>query len=286
MICPYLALSLLHLPHNYDLCFEWKLNVDFFVCYVLTAMAIADEPEYMVPSFSSKPAEIKQGPPDVLSLEDIAWADSCLVKDPDISQIDWNSWNSFGHALNDSLSSETEALVPMKENHPEGFLTDVTPSSQQMGSTQILGTRASVKRWEVIDVESSITELADENSEDQLGSEQTDFFQSAMNLENEFLPASNENLEKLGIHKTEEEGFPGFVMEEQSVGDIFKVWDLGFPAEEGEFIDQLNKALYRSSLQPSSPSVSDDALLKGLNDITIDDIISGISDLSLNHLSE
>lgn len=250
------------------------------------AMAIADEPEYMVPSFSSKPAEIKQVPPDVLSLEDIAWADSCLVKDPDISQIDWNSWNSFGHALNDSLSSETEALVPMKENHPEGFLTDVTPSSQQMGSTQILGTRASVKRWEVIDVESSITELADENSEDQLGSEQTDFFQSAMNLENEFLPASNENLEKLGIHKTEEEGFPGFVMEEQSVGDIFKVWDLGFPAEEGEFIDQLNKALYRSSLQPSSPSVSDDALLKGLNDITIDDIISGISDLSLNHLSE
>ncbi|KAL3644377.1 hypothetical protein CASFOL_012309 [Castilleja foliolosa] len=75
---------------------------------------------------------------------------------------------------------------------------------------------------------------------------------------------------------------------EQSKEDIFKIWDLEIPDEEDiGLIKQLNKALVESSLDPvlSVSDVDDDdskAWKQLEKDESLDDLITGIADLSLS----
>lgn len=235
-------------------------------------MATADEMgSHHLPMLCSQSVEIQQAQIDDLLPEDLVWADSCL-NDPDVSQIDWTSWDAFSRALSETLSPEIEFPPAARtENYPGGAAIELALSSLQMGNAEILDT--------IADDYSFITEGADENSEDPLIF--TNIPHSDLILRNVLPPTLEEKLENSSV----EEGvnFPGLVME-QSTRDIFKVWDLNLPAEEDEFIDQLSKDFAQSSPNTTPPSYSADSrMLKGLEDAAIDDIISGMSDISLNN---
>ncbi|KAL9238254.1 hypothetical protein vseg_012700 [Gypsophila vaccaria] len=70
---------------------------------------------------------------------------------------------------------------------------------------------------------------------------------------------------------------------ESSPEDIFKVWDLGIPDEQDDFTKQLNKALDEGPL-PINPNDST-AWVEVLK-VSVDDLISGIGDLSLKQNTE
>lgn len=237
-------------------------------------MATADEMgNDHLPLLGSQPAIVEQGQIDDLLPEDVDWADSCL-NDPDASQIDWTSWDAFTRALSETLSSETESLASRTSDHPVGAAIELSPSRLQTRSAKILGIKA--------DDDSFITEGADENSEGQLIF--TDIPHSALILGNHLPPTLDEKLGKFSPPAAEEGvDFPGLAME-QSTRDIFKVWDLNLPAEGDEFINELGKGFAQSSLNTTLPWDTDDSgVLKGLEDAALDDIISGMSDMSLNN---
>ncbi|CDO96992.1 unnamed protein product [Coffea canephora] len=201
---------------------------------------------------------------DVVSPEDVAWADSCLIKD----EISENGCNSHQDTLITRLGS--------KSNSSTAIWEDISPYDTDMETSQILDAR-------VDDI--SLSDLEAQNfSGDRLIDENNNISMSTFNLNNVFLPTYNEKLRDLGTKESEDFKFPGLVPE-QLTGDIFKVWNLEMPTEEDEFVKQLKKAISESSLE-LTPPVSDEAeRLKRLEDGDIDDIISGIADLSLNFFS-
>ena len=71
---------------------------------------------------------------------------------------------------------------------------------------------------------------------------------------------------------------------EPSTEDVFKVWDLGIPDEEDELIKLLSKALAENHAQ-STPSSSDDPGAGKDLEESLDTLIHGISDLSLDQHS-
>ena len=64
--------------------------------------------------------------------------------------------------------------------------------------------------------------------------------------------------------------------------DIFRVWDLDVPAEDGELVKQLNKALTESSIESIPSTLNDSGQWKDLEEESVDNLIAGISDLSLH----
>lgn len=237
-------------------------------------MASADEKGiHHLPMLGSKPAQVQLDPINDLLPEDLVWADSCL-NDPDASLIDWTSWDAFSHALNETMSSEAESLHAARtENYPIRADIALAFSSLQMESAEIPGT--------IADDDSFITEGSDENSE--YPRIFTNIPYSDLILRNVLPPTWDDKVENLSTPPIEEVvDFPGLAME-QSTMEIFKVWDLNLPAEDDEFINQLSKDFAQGSLNSAPPSYSDDSRrLKGLEDAAIDDIISGMSDISLN----
>ncbi|XP_028105377.1 uncharacterized protein LOC114304332 isoform X2 [Camellia sinensis] len=195
-------------------------------------------------SFFLDSVESKQGG-DALSPEDVAWADSCLIKDSEIS--DAGSDGFTGGTDFESLPSIEEAQTPPHL----GRTVDNDDDND--------------------DDDDVLHNEVEENSDDYIVLNKVDKLKSRTKLGNPFLPNYSEDVKE--IENTDlglDLGFP--VFERESLGaDIFRVWDLDIPDEEdGELVKQLNKALVESSVR-SMPS--------------LDDLIAGISDLSLNQYS-
>ncbi|KAL2469330.1 uncharacterized protein Fot_50906 [Forsythia ovata] len=237
----------------------------------LLAMAVGDDvTESSVSSLSLNSVEIEHSG-SVLSPEDVAWVDSCLIKDPLILE---NGWNSLKDALLETLGSQPDTSAKAKDNGtPEGANIGTFPSSsgEDSGNTH--------------DSDIATTSTASSSMGSELNTDDsliTDDFWSENDMKNVFLPTYNENSKDLGISNTEVDLIFQESELEQSTEDIFKVWDLDIPPEEDELIEQLNKALAESTLEPT-PSVPDDSeQWKRLKDESLDDLISGIAYLSLN----
>ncbi|KAI3446177.1 hypothetical protein Pfo_002842 [Paulownia fortunei] len=196
----------------------------------------------------------------MLSPEDVAWADSCLSKDPDLLD---SGWNSLKDALLETLSAQLHSSPYDRDNSPEGSKMEINLDK----------TAVSI---------AATSEGAEAYNDDRLNNENTDDFWSSHKMEDVFLPTYNENLRDLGASDPEVDlVFQAFELE-QSAEDIFKIWDLDIRPEEDDLIKQLNKAIAENSLEPTT-SVSDDSKAwKGLQDESIDDLISGIADLALS----
>ncbi|XP_068321110.1 uncharacterized protein [Pyrus communis] len=69
---------------------------------------------------------------------------------------------------------------------------------------------------------------------------------------------------------------------EPSTRDIFRVWDLDLPVEEDDLVRQLNKALEESLPQPVPSTFDDSDVWKSMKVDSVDDLVSGIADLSLD----
>ncbi|XP_059653992.1 uncharacterized protein LOC132300775 [Cornus florida] len=258
-------------------------------------MALGDE--MMEGSVSSQKLDFMEGDQscDLLSSEDFAWLDSCLINDPEISYS--TDENSFKDALLEIQISQHDSLdnfLSRRDCFPGETDTQILPSSEEATTSQSLRARI-----DDIFLTNEAAEMEIEN-DGRIILKKTDFLRSRSNLVNYFLP--NYNGDVKGTENTEpglDLGFTGVLME-QSIGDIFRFWDLDIPAEKDgltrsltsgprgisrgarklartptiikkkrrrkkdRLTKQLNKALAESSLQP------------------FDGLIFGIAGLSLN----
>ncbi|CAI9769066.1 unnamed protein product [Fraxinus pennsylvanica] len=234
----------------------------------LIAMAIGDDmAESSVSSSSLNSEEIEESE-SVFSPEDVAWADSCLSKDPLMFE---NSWNSLKDALLETLESEPDSSAKAKDN--------VTPEGAEIGAFPFTSIEDSGNTH---DSDTATISTASSDKVPELNTGNTDDFWSKNDMKYVFLPTYNENLKDLGNSNPEVKFIFKESELEESTEDIFKVWDLDIPPLEDELIKQLNKALAESTLEPE-PSIPDDSeQWKCSKDKSLDALISGIADLSLS----
>lgn len=209
---------------------------------------------------------------DVLvSPDDVAWADSCLTNDPDISE---PNLDSLKKALMEFVSYHSEPLETSTARR-WGSGIELSPSSEEKDTS---------KNFEIHVDEVPINEAAENNNDDI--KEKTDTPLSGSYLDKAFLPSYKDEMREIQYSSDSDADlvFPEFAMESSS--EIFKVWDLGLPVEEDVFMKQLNKALANSSLKKVTSTFDDSAAGKGFEDDSIDDLVASIADLSLKQRSD
>lgn len=208
----------------------------------------------------------------LLSPEDAAWIDSCLIKDPEGPESDYD-WNSLKDVLLEILSVQPNSISKSEGGDkvfPSRADMEILPSNDEPGNA-LLPTAD--------DYLIPINE-GEESCDDIPDNQKSRKFRSGTNLENVFLPSYIEEQQR----ETENSDFSYLGDEvEPSTDDIFKVWDLEIPAEEDELIQQLNKALRDNRSLPSQPASLDDlGEWKDLKGELLDDLVLGIAYMSLD----
>ncbi|CAN4107461.1 unnamed protein product [Withania somnifera] len=202
---------------------------------------------------------------DVLSPEDVAWADSCLIND--LAILD-HGMDSLKHDLLDTFPSQNIYSAVMRD--------DSSQESRVFDTIEETGTSGIVDNT-VYDV-SPTNEQEGNTMHHQFSNEDTDNFWFRIYLENDVLPISNEALRLVEAADSEVDSQFCTPIEKELNDNIFKVWELDIPDEEAELVKQLYKALGGSSLD-FSPSASENLLV---DDKLLDGIISGLDGLSLS----
>ncbi|KAK1422928.1 hypothetical protein QVD17_18218 [Tagetes erecta] len=186
---------------------------------------------------------------DILSAEDLAWADSCLIQDPEISET--------------NMDSLKEALLHILDQHCEIH----SPPANEQGNLN-----------DETDPDNSYSEMhtAEESVDQEL--EQENYDAISILKKQPFLP--NFNDEMMNVQYSDDDDDVGFVasesvMEPQSDEDIFKVWDLETRAEEDELDKQLKEALSSNADDTRARK------MKGLKVESLDSLVESIADLSI-----
>ncbi|XP_050365843.1 uncharacterized protein LOC126784420 [Argentina anserina] len=208
------------------------------------------------------------------SPEDIAWVDSCLIKESDISD---DHWNSLKAALIDILNSHPVTLGSSSGasngSHQETD-TEIHHSSEETEPTQI-AIREQLK---------AIDDDAHRNNDIPISKDANDLLSFTFQG-NPFLPGYNDDL---GVTENFDLGvsMDSWAHEiEPSTQDIFRVWNLEVPEEEDELVKQLNSALEEGLPQSLPSNFPDSDAWKNLEETSVDDLVAGIADLSLNQVS-
>lgn len=266
----------------------------------------------------------------MLSPEDVAWADSCLSKDPDMLDSGWISLkNALFEAFDaqndpspygseDALESDSMDFI-LDENTGNGIHNleeknvgyieaagedgesslsfRFQPSLNGTVNPRLLKKPVSEKvpsmegRDHIHDSETTPISIADSSDGAELKDDGSlnheDAFWSKHKKEDIFLPTYDESLKDLGLSDLEVD----FTFEEfrlqQSTDDIFKIWDFDIPPEENDLTKQLHKALAGNPSEPEAPPFPDDSeVWKGVQNSSVDDLISGIADLTLSPYSD
>lgn len=213
--------------------------------------------------------ELEQNPL-MLSPEDVAWADSCFVKDPEISD---SGWDCLKYALLETLD---DSSFYGRENSSEAANMMEIHSSEDKrdtSSSNKTGVRVTVT-----------SDGSTPTSDDHSHQENADDFWSSHKMEDVFLPTYNENMRDLGVSDPELDFIFQEYKLELSTEDIFKTWDLDIPPEEDDddTMKQLTKALAENSSEPTISVPDDSKAWKELQDESLDDLITGIADLKLS----
>ncbi|XP_057966120.1 uncharacterized protein LOC131156440 isoform X2 [Malania oleifera] len=214
---------------------------------------------------------------DVLSPEDVAWADSCLIRDPDVSEISENNWNSLKDALLEILSSEPKSLGSSATG-ADYFSRG--SDSNTLHSTKEAETAPSPERTtdDFFPMNEERVKMGNDGPVD----EGTDTLQPQTSLKNPFLPNYKDKVPEIdNADQGLDFDFPAYEVEPSSE-NIFKVWDLGIPEEEVELLVQLKKALPENGFQSIPWTLDAPGAWKESNDEPVDNLIAGIADLSLN----
>lgn len=227
----------------------------------LVAMNVEDaDNAVLVSSAALNSAVSRQN--DVLSSEDLAWVDSCLNKeDYDISESDWIPLRD---ALLDIISSQSQSF-DIDGGEDIETLPDCDKSSIELNQESSTSDAERLRNPYSAHPVNPLS-LAAETSDDEI-----------LDIKNSgtfpFLPTYNEDL------KQNESFDLGFNLDsatyeiQHASENIFKIWDFDIPSEEGELVKQLKKALSENSF-PTAPNFGKES--------SVDDLITGIADLSLN----
>ncbi|KAL6526054.1 hypothetical protein OROHE_015578 [Orobanche hederae] len=214
------------------------------------------------------------------SQEDVDWADSCLSKEPDTSDNDWNL-NSLQAALLETPTPQNNSSPTGRENNIQQRKMEIFSKVNKvdgriLGKTAIDNTTGTT---------SFVAEQLKSDDDDRSNHENTDGdFWSSHKMEDVFLPTYNEGSRDLGVSDPDLNLIFQEFESDQSAEDIFKIWELDIPSEEDDdLVKQLNKALSEDNSDLiSSVSGDESKVFEGLQDNgELDDLISGIADLGL-----
>ncbi|MCL7026268.1 hypothetical protein MKW94_019382 [Papaver nudicaule] len=225
-----------------------------------------------VSSLVSNTEEAKQGEvcEDVLSPEDAAWVDSCLVNDAELTE---DSWDAIKDALIDIVSLQTTSQnAPVSESDPMneeyedlataeflgGTEDDHVPSNEKAKIEELLGIT------DEDDMVSIIKKIEAAPFRDNL---RKGFFSSYRDPEDTNVAVDVDSEDEI----------------ESSSKNIFKVWDLNTLTEEDELVQELRKALAGSCVEDATVSLDDSR--NGNGEETLDGLVSGLADLSLRKSS-
>ncbi|XP_052182127.1 uncharacterized protein LOC127794886 [Diospyros lotus] len=168
---------------------------------------------------------------EIISPEDIAWADSCLVKDSEILDCNW-----------DALKA---ALLEIGASQPDSFDSSVSSRYSGMFDNEILASNEGSQTPLTLGMTDSSEDASSDDEVEQPDDdsrilEKVDKLISKTKWQRPFQPNYREYLKESENADSEfNMGFPAFAAEESSE-DIFRVWDLGIPADSEE--DVLIKA--------------------------------------------
>lgn len=263
-------------------CFLSKVHHSVFLSIIdikdFLDMAVeGDVWQGFVSSLVSNTEEAEQGEDreDVLSPEDAAWVDSCLLNDAELSE---DSWDAIKDVLIDIVSLQTTS-----QNAPVSETVEVYDNSDPMNEEyEDLGTAKFLGRIEDGYVPSNerakIEELLGITDDDDMVSimkkieaapfrdnSRKGFFSSYRDLDDTDVAADVDSEDEI----------------ESPSENIFKVWDLNTLTEEDELVQELRKALAGSCVEDATVSLDD-----SLNEEeTLASLVSGLSDLSLRKSS-
>ncbi|KAM1348682.1 hypothetical protein ACFX2I_002907 [Malus domestica] len=212
---------------------------------------------------------IKKG--EVLSLEDNAWVDSCLINEFDVFD---DNWDSLKGALKEILNSQppeslsSSALVT--DGLPGGTDIEVLPSRERAETEQL--------RRRIRNAVLGIGEEAERSDEDDDGDmptdEDTNYLQSSTFTGNPFLPGYKDDPRMTENPELGADISSSLSEMEPSTKDIFRVWDLDVPAEEDDLVKQLTKALEESLPQPVASTFDDSDVWKSMKVDSVDDLLT------------
>lgn len=201
-----------------------------------------------------------------LSPEEAAWADSCFVQTSELSDDDWGAMRS---ALLDALEKPTEspddtsesAHNTISEARPHSLPAENISEHGDIHMEQINNTDDDKDGIEACEI--AVIRGADEHGK------QMDSYVAEAGDE----LAASELLEQT-----------------QSTGSIFKVWDLevSFSGDDDdgelELIKDLKKLLKEKDSLPEDvyPTLPPDDAARFLSQISIDELVAGLSDLSIH----
>ncbi|OAY52443.1 uncharacterized protein LOC110612824 isoform X1 [Manihot esculenta] len=217
---------------------------------------------------------------DSLSPEEIAWVDSCLVKDPEISDSDWSYMKDALIEILGLQPGSQELSAPGTDGFPGGAAIEMLDSAEP----EIVES-SGVTEDGSIQINKEIETSSDDFPiKEQSGNSLSQHFQelSETSLGNAFLPNYEE--EYLRMSESIDSGLDvGSSTDEiePSTENIFRIWDLSIPSEEDQLVKQLNKALSESNDILMSSRTDDIGAWKDFEEESVVDLIAGIADLSL-----
>lgn len=223
---------------------------------------------------------------DVLSAEDLAWVDSCLVKDPEAPDGNWD-------ALRDALLEIVDALPESVSYSSSGIDGPSVGTDIEMHRPDEEATAQSQKNdHDVVPAnEESETNNDSYPTNKRTGIPVSKLFEGVDTIDsfkgNPFLPTYKEGeSESVGEAIALGADLNSLAFETEPLSErIFKVWDLGVPDEEDELITQLNKALAGTSSWSGPSGFDDSGTWKDRKDESLNSLIAGIADLSLDQTS-
>lgn len=243
-------------------------------------MAIEDEVSEGSSSFILKSHESDEKS-EVLSPEDIAWVDSCLIKESETFDGDWNSMTD---ALLKILSCQTTGV----HNY------SATDGSLQEKDVEMLTSTESAEADGFLEIKTeteefprspndrlSINNEAESSSDGSQNRDVNDLHSLAF-VGNPFLPSYVEGLSETQAIELKTESSSSVDDIKPVTDDIFRVWDLNIPAEENELDKQLNKVLEESDPQLRQLAFDDSGPRKDLKEESLDDVIAAIANISLD----
>ncbi|KAK3195366.1 hypothetical protein Dsin_026676 [Dipteronia sinensis] len=219
---------------------------------------------------------------DALSPEDLAWVDSCLIKDSEILD---SNWNALKGALLEIVDSHPEPLsysAAMIESSPEGTDMEILPFSEETQTAESLGRNDDDEVVSFNLKSGKIKERYQINKKivSQLlyNDDPAETF-----VMDPFLPSFNDDER---VSEVFDSGFNSDLVAvemEPLSDDIFKVWDVVVPAEKDELVNAIVDT--SSQLISSAFGYSAGAGEWNLNDESLDNLVSAIADLSLDQNS-
>ncbi|XP_074277030.1 uncharacterized protein LOC141600686 [Silene latifolia] len=217
-----------------------------------------------------------------LSTNDLAWADSCL--NDDLVGPSNTDWSSIKDVLLEILSSQAGPDDSVAAQNNTQFSIDEDLSVHNYVAGLSFGRETDDDEDLIDDVVGDIEniEISDDDEGNLITANKRGMMRTKRRIENVFRPNYSEDMVKVDSNDTGTKlNLTTQELLDSVSEDIFKVWDLGISEEQDDFTKQLDKAF--SDFPPQiQPNPDDSTVWEDGTRVSVNDLVSGMSDLSLN----